>query len=249
MMKNILFIGETGVGKSSVTNLIVGTDVAPVSSNVERGTFSTTRYAYGNFCLFDTIGYNDVEEKNPTEALTNLAKFAMNASTEGISLIVYVMKKGRINKVSRKNYDYFVKTFCKNEVPVLLVVTHCEDEGVLGKWYHSQEAKFIEYNMRFADVVCGCAADLSNPDLDPDMLPIYRRKRDRTQELLRKKIEALALNVPWKPSNSGEWLVNIFKGAIIILGITAVAIAAATAPLTGALGAAAVTAISKVVPR
>lgn len=165
------------MGKSSVINLIVGENVATATSSAERCTFRINKYTYENFCLYDTIGFNDATERNPTEALTNLANFATKVIPEGISLIVYVMKKGRINAVSKKNYDYFVKTVCNNKVPILLVVTHCEADSIPEDWYSSQEETFGKFGMVFTAVVCGCSMDLSSPKLDAEMIPYYKKSR------------------------------------------------------------------------
>jgi GTP-binding protein EngB required for normal cell division len=217
--KNILVIGETGVGKSSIVNLIVGEKVAEAKGSADKCTFNIDKYEYENFRLFDTIGYNDATENNPTEALKKLANFAMEVTTDGICLIVYVMKQGRINAISRKNYDYFVKSFCNNEVPVLLVVTHCEEVSIPEHWYSSEKENFEKYGMIFNAVVCGCAIDLSSPKLDADLVPIYKKKVTRTQQGVRDEIKKLALQNPWKPSNWSEWVPKIIIAAAIILGL------------------------------
>jgi hypothetical protein len=43
----------------------------------------------------------------------------------GVSLLVFVMEKGRIKKSLDENYKLFVDAICMKKVPVALMITHC----------------------------------------------------------------------------------------------------------------------------
>jgi len=64
---------------------------------------------------------------------------------EGVSLLVFVMEKGRIKKTLDENYKLFVEAICMKNVPVVLAITHCEMETVPGQWWTENQVHFKEY--------------------------------------------------------------------------------------------------------
>lgn len=59
--------------------------------------------------------------------------------------MIFVIEKGRIKKSLEENYGLFVKTICMKEVPVVLVITHCEMETKPGTWWEENKAYFDKY--------------------------------------------------------------------------------------------------------
>lgn len=55
------------------------------------------------------------------------------------------MEKGRIKKSLDENYKLFVDAICMNEVPVVLVITHCEMEITPGTWWNENKINFDKY--------------------------------------------------------------------------------------------------------
>lgn len=104
------------VGISSLINLILGSNEAVTSNSTSSCTFTVTRYPYGEFCLVDTVGCNDTTEKNQLEAVKGLAKFSKEMGSEGISLVIYVMKKDRIMNTFAKVLPKW-KSFAKVRLP------------------------------------------------------------------------------------------------------------------------------------
>lgn len=63
----------------------------------------------------------------------------------GISLLVFVIEKGRIKKSLYENYKLFVEAICMKNVPVVLVITHCEMETTPGIWWKENRSHFDKY--------------------------------------------------------------------------------------------------------
>lgn len=63
--------------------------------------------------------------------------------------------------------------------------------------------------MNFAGVVSGCTIGLNNPELDPDMIPIFRKKKLRTESEVQSKIHEIGLSDPWKPVDLTACLISI----------------------------------------
>lgn len=201
----------SGVGKSSLINLLVGTNVAQTPYSVESLVFDIRQYPIHQFNFFDIPGYNSATKKNSKETLQELQAFANTVESNGISLIIYVMKKGRINEVSRKYYKYFVKNYCQGRVPVLLMITHCEGDKDMASWYCLNNKIFAQRGMQFNGVVSGCTSNPYNLDLEPELFQLHDRKSVITEESVMDQIEELALSEAWKPSNSKKWIKKALK--------------------------------------
>lgn len=131
---------------------------------------------------------------------------------DGVCLLVYVMEKGRIKKSLEDNYKLFVDGICLGQVPVIGVLTHCEQEPVMGKWYNENKYVFDTYGFNFKDVVSGCITKGEN--LNPEIVNIeaINRRYNETQQKLKKSIEANILPEPWKISGGVDhWFVVVVK--------------------------------------
>ena len=69
----------------------------------------------------------------------------LKSPEDGVSLLVFVMEKGRIKKSLEENYKLFVDAICMNHVPVVLVITHCEQEAKPGVWWTENKQYFDRY--------------------------------------------------------------------------------------------------------
>lgn len=185
--------------------------MAPVLNYAETRSFDIRQYPTYPFNLIDIPGYNGTAERNKEETLQKFKTFTNKMELVGISLIIYVMRKGRINDVSRKYYKYFVRDYCEDKVPVLLVVTHCEEENDNGFWYGLNNKAFLKYGMIVQGVVSGCTSDPYNLDLEPELLQLHDRKRAITGLNVIEKIHDLVLQESWKPSRSNKWIQKALK--------------------------------------
>ena len=163
---NVLIFGETGVGKSSVINLIAGEPLAPVSSSSSSCTMEAVSYdvvltdsqGLGHHIrLFDTTGLNQ-PSLSKTNYLTPIEKASMLITelqrTGGISLLILCIRGGRITAVTYNNYHLFCHILCQNQVPVAFVITGMEKEQPLEGWWDRNATMFETYNLLCTSHVC-----------------------------------------------------------------------------------------------
>jgi len=111
---NVLIVGETGVGKSSVVNLIAGEPLATVHSGAGACTMEATSYDIilpddqglaHHIRLFDTVGLNE-PQFGKTDYLTAIEKantlICQLQRTGGIRLLLFCIRGGRITAVMQK---------------------------------------------------------------------------------------------------------------------------------------------------
>ncbi|KAG6916831.1 hypothetical protein DXG01_005216 [Tephrocybe rancida] len=158
---NILVFGETGVGKSSVINMLAGPpyDAAKVSGDALGYTFGNISHTITidgtRIVAWDTAGLNEGDHGtvSPEKALDNLQSLLANLG-DGLSLLVYCVRGTRLSSVMKTNYDIFVKDICQGKVPVVLVVTGCENETPMDSWWEANEKELISCGVNFYDHAC-----------------------------------------------------------------------------------------------
>ncbi|TEB33773.1 hypothetical protein FA13DRAFT_111745 [Coprinellus micaceus] len=147
---NVVLFGETGVGKSSVINMLLGTEEATVSPNALGCTLSSTGYegAIGeqNYTFWDTIGLNEgdqgkVPNMTAVTALYHLLKSLSNKG--GVSLLVFCMRSPRITDAGHKNWLLFRDIICQGRVPTVLAVTHLDSQEAMDGWWSENEQAFV----------------------------------------------------------------------------------------------------------
>lgn len=148
--RNVVVIGKTGGGKSSVANKILG-DAA--DNNFETGrafTSCTTEVAARSAVLetddgtmyvvkvIDTIGLFDTTSqdlaKSNTAAMQAIKKFFLEESPEGVNLILFVCRQGHWTAEEQKTFDYILRYF-REDISALsaLVFTQCDNLSLSGR--------------------------------------------------------------------------------------------------------------------
>ena len=193
-------------------NLILGKNSATVSDSAIGCTFKFSKYAGPDgYMLYDTVGLSEGSQGTMASAaamkqLVNLLK----SLSDGVSLLIMVIKKERITASLEKNYQLFVSGICLGKVPVLLVITNCEMEQKVGAWWSQNKIYFDKYKMYFAEAISGCAAD-------PDSVPArfrsdFTESRAETKAKLMRSMNSNALREPWKMT--GGWM-NWFQKIVM----------------------------------
>lgn len=152
MPHNILFFGETGVGKSSIINMLLGSDKAKVSNDAAGCTATTTSYAGEimgeQYYFWDTIGLNEGEKGTmpDTKAASTLYHHLRDLSKSGgVSLLVFCMRGPRVTAAGHKNWVLFRDIICGGKVPSVIAVTHLDAE--LDTWWSKNENAFHTYQI------------------------------------------------------------------------------------------------------
>ncbi|KAG2066039.1 P-loop containing nucleoside triphosphate hydrolase protein [Suillus decipiens] len=166
---NIVIFGESGSGKSSLVNLISGTNTAVTSS--DAGGCTTRINAYEVLIrsemwtqkvkLFDTAGLDEgpqatVPDKEARRVLKKLVRTLMEQGN--IHLIMYCVRGERVIPALRRNYK-LIQSEVAMRVPIVLVVTCLESyEPEMEEWWKLNEHTISELGMIFAGHACVTAA-------------------------------------------------------------------------------------------
>ncbi|KZP07612.1 P-loop containing nucleoside triphosphate hydrolase protein, partial [Athelia psychrophila] len=156
---NVVIFGETGVGKSSLINMIAGREIANVANAARGCTFQSTSYDMNvgarTFRLWDTAGMNENENGSVAakDAIINLYKL-LDGLQSGVGLFVYCMR-GRIKETTVKNYELFYEGFCQMEVPIVIIINALElEEPDMNSWWSRNEPAFSRQGMLFDGHAC-----------------------------------------------------------------------------------------------
>ncbi|KAG2106587.1 uncharacterized protein F5147DRAFT_614278 [Suillus discolor] len=195
--QNIVIFGETGVGKSSVINLMAGQQIAHISPDAPRCTLHWTEYqiTFENgtrYRVFDTASLE--EPRLGTGAypptLLNAYNLINNLKEHGgVNLLLFCIRGGRVTATMQSNYRLFFEFFCEERVPLVLVVTNLEREPRMEDWYRRNAGQLEKYNIRSAGHACLTAANLLDGRL--------RDKYEESRGILRGVVEAHC--------NAGGW--------------------------------------------
>ncbi|KAG1720682.1 P-loop containing nucleoside triphosphate hydrolase protein [Suillus paluster] len=189
--KNIVLFGESGVGKSSIINLLAGRKVAQTSPDAKHCTLRYKSYEViiGNvpYRIYDTAGV-DGDRMDPIgflDAVTNAHKLMKELKEKGgPHLLLYCMKAGRIQPSFATNYRLFYEFFFEEKIPVALVVTHLEREDPMDEWYTRNKGSFERHAVKCIDYACITAAE----NLDPRYKKKYSTSREVVGDLIRRHV-------------------------------------------------------------
>ena len=181
---NIVIFGETGVGKSSIINLIADQTLARTSNDAIGCTFQHDRHLIMlgkmSCALWDTAGLDEgCEGTVPAEQAESNLKQLMQELTHsgGIHLVIYCIRCTRLTRALKRNYDLFYIAVCRKKVPIVLVVTGLEHQrDKMETWWTSNEATLRRNGMSFDDHACVTTVTVEDP--------IIQKRRLESRKLL-----------------------------------------------------------------
>lgn len=135
--RNIVVVGKTGAGKSTVANNIfvsdkkfevgksTGSQTSEVLSIQVKHTDQTTKIQY-DIKIIDTMGIFDTRITN-YKVIEKIKKYFQENVSEGVSLVLFVFRKGRFTEEEKKALEFLMKNF-HSEISDIsaLVITNCE---------------------------------------------------------------------------------------------------------------------------
>jgi len=196
--KNVVVFGSSGQGKTSILNLLCGLDLA--TSDAAIGcTFDSTEIAFEEFNFIDTAGLNETDSGTVTAeaSLLKLVKL-LKSLQNGVALLVFVKRQGKLLAHDKANYDMFVNEMTKGAIPILCLITGCEeDAGVdMQRWPTANEAHFNAAGMEFASIVGCCAKKSSNPAFEAIFAPIRVKSKQLVLDAIRGHAAAENVELP-----------------------------------------------------
>ncbi|KAF9445208.1 hypothetical protein P691DRAFT_676110, partial [Macrolepiota fuliginosa MF-IS2] len=144
---NVIIFGASGSGKSSIVNMLSGTDRAEVSSGGEGCTFESRPYEVnilGRYMtLWDTAGLDEGDGGSVSniDAVVQLYSLIRRLS-DGVSLLMFVVRAPRIRSSVPRNWMLFRDIICQGKVPIVLVITGLELEENRNQWWCTNLEKF-----------------------------------------------------------------------------------------------------------
>ncbi|KAG1872843.1 P-loop containing nucleoside triphosphate hydrolase protein [Suillus tomentosus] len=163
----IVVCGESGSGKSSLVNLIAGTNIAKTSPDAVGCTTGTNVYDSDKLTsrqaetlkvkLIDTAGLDEGTEGTVSdkEARKFLKKLLRTLTEQGnVHLIMYCVRGEKKIQTLRHNYE-LIHSQVKSKVPIVLVVTRLEDYlPEMENWWKVNEKTISDLGMIFAGHAC-----------------------------------------------------------------------------------------------
>ena len=139
---NIMFVGATGVGKSSTINAIFNTKIANVGYSADPETDTIKKYEIDNMILWDTPGLGDDPAKNQRYAVM-IADALRERDTDGQFLIdevvVLIDGSNRDMKTAYEILEKIVIPYIGETDRVVIAINQC-DMALKGRcWDHEQK--------------------------------------------------------------------------------------------------------------
>jgi len=148
-----------------------------------------------------------VVKQDTVDKLRTLIK---DLGKDGLSLLIFVMR-GRLGDTAMKNYRLFYKGICKEEVPIVLVVTALEGEEEIDAWWRENKGDFQKQKMRFNGQAC-VTTTKGKVKLGRH---IFEEEYEESRRKVRKLISDSTLAEPWK-TNPISW----FQACLKFLGMS-----------------------------
>ena len=214
----ILF-GESGVGKSSVINLVVGHSAAGVSSGIDSCTLGYRSYKINTglhqFLVWDTLGFNGTQIGHNGMAIENAVHLIRDLRKQGgVDLLVFCKSNGRLSPSELNNFRLFQEFLCEGQIPVAFIITHIERYNSMEKWWDANGEGLLKTCNLKTGAVAGhaCVTSLALDD-DPDDQELYEKlslSRESVQIMLEDSISYCSSFT----KDEGTWAMSSLKNLV-----------------------------------
>ncbi|KAG2099670.1 P-loop containing nucleoside triphosphate hydrolase protein, partial [Suillus cothurnatus] len=200
--KTIVLFGETGVGKSSLINLMADKEIANTSPDMQQCTFLWKEYTIGFdgdlYTVFETIGLDEPQLgiKEYLESMEYAYRLIRELDERGgIDLLLFCVRARfpGITATTQSNYRLFNTFLCEKKVPIVLAITNLEREKRMEDWWERNHGTFDKYQIQAAGHACITAANR----LDSRHKQLYEESRITIRNLV-KEFTADELKRTWR---------------------------------------------------
>ena len=207
-----MIFGETGVGKSSLINLIANEKIAETSSNAVGCTLDYKRYSLKiedqHFAIWDTAGLDEGTQGTvPAEKAEAYLKQLLHdlAKASSVDLLIYCVRGTRVRSALLANYHLFYSAICRKKVPIAIVITGLENqEGNMDTWWLQNEKHFSALRMHFSSYACVTTLRSSTEN------PILEQRRRISRAAVNKMIISTCRTERWMPTER-SWINTVFS--------------------------------------
>ncbi|KAG6336383.1 hypothetical protein ID866_2703, partial [Astraeus odoratus] len=154
---NVIIAGESGIGKSSLINLIADQQLASTSNDSDACTIAPESYKIcidgRDFVIWDTPGCNDLKASSASYP-TLMHTLIRRLKQENVDLLVYCLSGSRAKTALVKTYQT-IRGLIPQSTPMVAVVTQLERyKGRMDDWWSRNEQELAKLGMSFADHAC-----------------------------------------------------------------------------------------------
>ncbi|KAF6749762.1 hypothetical protein DFP72DRAFT_912649 [Ephemerocybe angulata] len=225
---NVVLFGESGVGKSSVVNMLLGDSATPagVSGDARGFTLDSTPHdgeINGHlFRIWDTAGLDEGEGGAVPETKALLSLYRLLCSLDGgVSLLVFCMRGPRITAAAKKNWSLFQDIICQQKVPAVIAITYLENEDIDGWWGRNQphfndSGLIPDKGLReldSTDQLLQCDEGVACVTATKGKQDVFNNIYDMSCKKLKKLVYESHLDDPWKIERI-QWFRVAVKSAI-----------------------------------
>ena len=195
--RNIVVLGKTGAGKSTVANQILGSDQFKVSTSTQsvtrRVTDGEAKVNVGdidyNIKIIDTIGLFDSGPVTNKQVIQSIKSHFQKKVPESVNLVMFVFREGRFTVEEKNAFEYIITKFSKEISDIsALIITNCELKSAKTREKIVAEFRGNPTTKPFADFVKKGIFAVGFPNIeeidDEELRPIIQERIKKDKEEL-----------------------------------------------------------------